>query len=83
MTYVESFGRIWRACACAAEIAERVIAHKPEGVEAIYDRYEYLEEKREALAQWEAEIIRIAVEEDVSQFLHIPSELSDEQLAGR
>lgn len=24
------------------EIAERVIAHKPEGVEAIYDRYEYL-----------------------------------------
>lgn len=64
------------------EIAERVIAHKPEGVEAIYDRYEYLEEKREALAQWEAEIIRIAVEEDDSQFLHIPSELSDEQLAG-
>jgi hypothetical protein len=24
------------------EIAERVIAHKPEGVEASYDRYEYL-----------------------------------------
>jgi integrase len=63
------------------EIAERVIAHKPEGVEAIYDRYEYLEEKREALAQWEAEIIRIAEEEGASQFLYIPSELYVEKLA--
>jgi hypothetical protein len=65
------------------EIAERVIAHKPEGVEAIYDRYEYLEEKREALAQWEAEIIRVAVEEDVAQTLQVPPELSDEKLAAR
>lgn len=56
------------------EIAERVIAHKPEGVEAIYDRYEYLEEKREALAIWEAEIIRIAKEEGVAEQLGIPAD---------
>jgi integrase len=55
------------------EIAERVIAHKPAGVEAIYDRYEYLDEKREALAAWEAEIIRIANEESLVAKLDIPA----------
>lgn len=66
------------------EIAERVIAHKPEGVEAIYDRYEYLDEKREALNLWEAELIRIATEEEVADFLDIPAmpaDLSEERLA--
>jgi integrase len=53
------------------EIAERVIAHKPLGVEAIYDRYEYLDEKQDALALWEGEIIRIAVEEGVAAKLEI------------
>lgn len=55
------------------ELAERVIAHKQEGIEAIYDRYEYLEEKREALALWEAEIIRVATEEGVADRLFIPA----------
>jgi len=66
------------------EIAERVIAHKPEGVEAIYDRYEYLDEKREALNLWETELIRIATEEGVADFLDIPAMpagLSEERLA--
>jgi hypothetical protein len=53
------------------EIAERVMAHRLGGVEAIYDRYEYLEEKREALALWEAEIIRIAIEEGVADRLGV------------
>jgi hypothetical protein len=55
------------------EIAERVIAHKPQGVEAIYDRYEYLDEKREALLLWENEIRRIAMEEGVETPLSIPT----------
>lgn len=60
------------------EIAERVITHKPEGVEAIYDRYEYLDEKREALALWEAEIIRVALEEGVATRLAMPTPRMDE-----
>ena len=55
------------------KIAERVIAHKPVGVEAIYDRYEYLEEKREAHAAWEVEIVRIAYDECVAVALGIPT----------
>jgi integrase len=55
------------------EIAERVIGHKPQGVEAIYDRYEYLDEKRDALCLWEAELFRIAVEEGVAAKLQIPA----------
>jgi integrase len=54
------------------EVAERVIAHKPEGVEAIYDRYEYLDEKRTALKLWESELRRIAIEENVAIPLGIP-----------
>jgi integrase len=54
------------------EIAERVIAHKPQGVEAIYDRYEYLDEKREALGMWEAEIIRVAIADGLTTSLDIP-----------
>lgn len=58
------------------EIAERVIAHKPSGVEAIYDRYEYLDEKRDALSLWEHELVRIASEENVAALLGIPDESS-------
>ena len=32
-----------------SEIAERVLGHKIEGVERVYDRYDYYEEKAEAL----------------------------------
>lgn len=33
------------------DIAERVLAHKIGGVRGVYDRYAYLEEKREALTK--------------------------------
>jgi hypothetical protein len=56
-----------------SEIAERVIAHRLGGLEAIYDCYEHLEEDREALALWEAEIIRIAIEEGVAVRLGVPT----------
>lgn len=36
----------------ASEVAERVLNHTPQGVEAIYDRHGYLEEKRNALEAW-------------------------------
>jgi integrase len=35
----------------APDIAERVLAHKIGGVRGVYDRYAYLEEKRDALAR--------------------------------
>jgi integrase len=35
-----------------AETAERVIGHVPAGVRAVYDRHEFREEKRKALALW-------------------------------
>jgi integrase len=36
----------------APGVAERVLNHTPQGVEAIYDRHHYLEEKRQALEAW-------------------------------
>ena len=35
-----------------AETAERVIGHVPAGVRAVYDRHQFREEKRKALALW-------------------------------
>jgi integrase len=35
-------------------VAERVLNHVQPGIEGVYDRYEYLEEKREALDKWAA-----------------------------
>jgi RNA:NAD 2'-phosphotransferase (TPT1/KptA family) len=36
----------------ASEIAERVLNHTPQGIEAVYDRHGYLDEKRKALEAW-------------------------------
>jgi integrase len=41
------------------EVAERVIAHKPGGIEAVYNMHEYADEKREALEKWEARLLSI------------------------
>jgi hypothetical protein len=35
-----------------AETAERVIGHVPTGFRAVYDRHQFREEKRKALALW-------------------------------
>lgn len=35
-------------------IAERVLNHKLKGVAGVYDRHDYLEDRRQALAQWAA-----------------------------
>ncbi len=42
-------------------VAEAVIAHKKSGVNAIYNQWEYLDEKRDALARW-ATAVRALVE---------------------
>jgi integrase len=41
------------------DIAERCLAHKISGVRGVYDRYEFLKEKREALAKLAALVGRI------------------------
>lgn len=33
-------------------VAERVLSHKQQGVIGVYDRYQYLDEKRDALEKW-------------------------------
>jgi integrase len=48
----------------AGPIAERVLGHAPQGVEAVYDRHSYREEKADALAQLAATIDRIVNELD-------------------
>lgn len=40
-------------------IAERVLGHKLQGVLAVYNRYDYDQEKRQALEQWERELLKI------------------------
>lgn len=42
-----------------SDISERVLGHSIPGVRRIYDRYDYLPEKHQALEAWSAEIIRI------------------------
>jgi hypothetical protein len=34
-----------------SDIAERVLGHKLQGVESVYDRYAYIDEKADALAR--------------------------------
>ena len=37
-------------------IAERVLSHKQRGVIGVYDRYQYLDEKRKALEMWAKQV---------------------------
>ena len=39
-----------------AHIAERVLNHMQPGIAGDYDRYDYLEEKREALQKWSSHL---------------------------
>ncbi|MDZ7798444.1 MAG: site-specific integrase [Patescibacteria group bacterium] len=45
-------------------VAERVLNHKQQGVQAIYNRHRYLEEMREALELWGKALLKIVNEED-------------------
>jgi integrase len=45
------------------EIAERVIGHLPQGIEATYDLHRYDKEKRAALAKWEKHLLTIVAPE--------------------
>jgi len=54
------------------KVVEAVLAHRAQGVKRIYNRWQYLPEKKSALALWEAEIIRLAVEEGVAEKLGAP-----------
>ncbi len=46
------------------DIAERIISHKIKGVEGVYDRYDYLAEKREALMLWDTALQKIIESND-------------------
>jgi integrase len=62
-------------------VAKAVIGHVvASGVDAHYDLYEYLDEKRDALLKWEAELLRI-VERDNSSTESIATELVEREVA--
>ena len=46
------------------EIAERVLNHARERIEATYDVHDYIDEKREALEKWAAYLRDLAVSSD-------------------
>jgi integrase len=47
----------------ASGVAERVINHTPQGVEAVYDRHEYFVEKQKALEKWSSSLSLILSDE--------------------
>lgn len=46
------------------DVAEAVIGHKKQGLDAVYNQYEYLDEKREALQKWADLIAEIVTPTD-------------------
>jgi integrase len=42
-----------------AVVAELCLGHKQKGILDVYDRYSYLDEKRDALRQWEAHLLAV------------------------
>jgi integrase len=46
-------------CGVDPDTAERVIGHKIKGVRGVYDRWEYLPQKRHALERWESRLAEI------------------------
>ncbi|HBG04546.1 MAG: hypothetical protein A2075_10335 [Geobacteraceae bacterium GWC2_58_44] len=46
-------------CRIPSEHSEAVIAHGKPGIQKVYDKWEYLEEKKEALQKWEALLLTI------------------------
>jgi integrase len=42
------------------DVREAVLAHAMKGIEGVYDRYDFLPEKRDALERWAAHILNIA-----------------------
>lgn len=46
-------------CRIPSEHSEAVIAHAKPGIQKIYDKWDYLEEKKEALQKWEALLLTI------------------------
>ena len=47
------------ACGVRSEIAERVLGHTIKGVEGVYDHYNYIDEKRDALERLAARLGQI------------------------
>jgi integrase len=52
------------ACGISSEIAERVIGHAVQGIEATYNQHSYLEQKRLALLSWDNRLQAIIAGKD-------------------
>jgi len=46
-------------CRIPTEHSEAVTSHGKPGIQGVYDQYQYLEEKKEALQKWEALLLEI------------------------
>jgi integrase len=53
------------------DIREVVLGHVRPGVEAVYDRHDYFEEKRDALERWAAHVAEIAAPSQTSNVVRL------------
>lgn len=63
-THLEALGVDWR-------VAERCLNHKIKGVEGIYNRHDFMNERREALNKWSALLDQLERGEDVDNVVPI------------
>ena len=56
------------------EVAEIVLAHKRQGVEAVYDLHRFNDEKREALTRWERRLRAIVGSTEGANEAPLPSD---------
>ena len=54
-------------------VAKACMNHKKEGLDAIYNQYEMLDEKAEAFAMWEAKLVKMGQAAGVAEALGMPS----------
>ena len=60
------------AIGVAPHIAERVLNHKLRGVAGVYDRYDYLSERREALNHWASVLDAIEYGRSINEWNVVP-----------
>ncbi len=71
-----------RALGVPRDISEMCLNHKLSGVEGIYDRHTYFEERREALGKWAAVLLAVeAVPSEAHSVIQPPPELPRTQRA--
>jgi hypothetical protein len=56
------------------EVAEAMLNHKKQGLNEIYDGYDFFDEKRDGYARWETFLVGLAIGANLFEVLSIPDE---------